>query len=179
MARCGRNVARRTLDVAWHTPTMVLRKLCRAMRRRPTLDFRHVHALAVFTSISAALHGSRVDGADFSHHVLSMAWKQLSGTARCVDHGLQRAALRDVTHGADVVTTRCRESTHAVHALIDATPFDTVQRPTRHVVAPPLLDQGRLAIRAALHGTPRATVASIGSEPRHSQPCGRRSVRCA
>jgi hypothetical protein len=41
-----------------------------------------------------------------------MAWKQLSDTARCGDRGLQRAALRDVTHGADVVTTRCRESTH-------------------------------------------------------------------
>ena len=86
--------------------------LCRAMRRYPTLDFRHAHVLAAFISISAALHGSRVDGADFSHHVLCMAWKQLSGTARCGGRGLQRAELRDVTHGADVVTIRCRESTH-------------------------------------------------------------------
>ena len=179
MALRGRNVARRTLNVAWHTPTMVLRKVCRAMCSGPTLDYRRAHVLVAFISISAALHGSRVDGADFSHHVLSMAWKQLSGTARCVGRGLQHAGLRDATHGVDVVTTRCRESTHAVHALIDATRFDTVPHPTRHVDAPPLPGRARLANRAAPRGMPHATVASIGSEPRHSQPCGRRSVRCA
>ena len=179
MALCRQNVARRTLNVTGHAPTMVLCKLCRAMRRCPTLDCRRAHALAVFTSISAALHGSHADGADFSHHVRCTEWKQLSGTAPCVDRGLQHAALRDVTPGADVVTTRCRESTHARHALIVPRRFDTAPRPTRYVVAPPLLGQGRLAIRAAPRGTPRAAVASIGCEPLHSQPCGRRSVRCA
>jgi hypothetical protein len=91
---------------------MVLRKLCLAMCSCPALGCRHAHVLAAFISISAALHGSRVDGADFSHHVLSMEWKQLSGTAHCAGRGLQHAGLRDATHGADVVTTRCRESTH-------------------------------------------------------------------
>jgi hypothetical protein len=105
-------VALRRRSVAGHTPMMVLRKLCRAMCSGPALDCRRAHVLVAFISISAALHGSRVDGADFSHHVLSMAWKQLSGTARCVGRGLQHAGLRDATHGADVVTTRCRESTH-------------------------------------------------------------------
>lgn len=161
-------------NVAWHAPTMVLRKVCRAMRRYPTLDCRHAHALVEFISINAALHGSPVDGVDFSHHVRSTEWKQLSGTAPCVDRGLQHAALRDVTRGADVVTTPCRESTHAVHALIVPRRFDTAPRPTRYVVAQPLPGQGRLAIRAAPRGTPRAAVASIGCEPRHSQPCGRR-----
>ena len=174
MALRGRNVARRTLNVAWHTPTMVLRKVCRAMRRYPTLDFRLAHALAAFISINAALHGSPVDGADFSRHVLSTEWKQLSGTAPCVDRGLQHAALRDVTPGADVVTTRCRESMHAVHALIVPTPLDTVQRPIRYGAAPPLPGQGQLVIHAAPRGTPRAAVASIGCEPLHSQPCARR-----
>ena len=153
---------------------MALRSHCRAMRRYQTLDFRHAHVLAAFISISAALHGSPVDGADFSHHVRCTEWKQLSGTAQCVDRGLQHAALRDVTPGADVVTTRCRESTHAMHALIVPRRFDTAPRPTRYVVAQPLPGQGRLAIRAAPRGTPRAAVASIGCEPRHSQPCGRR-----
>ena len=174
MALRGRNVARRTLNVAWHTPTMVLRKVCQAIRRSPTLDFRHAYALVQFISISAALHGSPVDGADFSHHVLSTEWKQLSGTAPCVDRGLQHAALRDVTRGADVVTTRCRESTHARHALIVPRRFDTAPRPTRYVVAQPLPGQDRLAIRAAPRGTPRAAVASIGCEPLHFQPCARR-----
>ena len=105
-------MALRGRNVAWHTPTMVLRKVCRAMCSGPTLDYRRAHVLVAFISISAALHGSRVDGADFSHHVLCMAWKQLSGTAHCVGRGLQRVVLRDVTHGADVVTIRCRESTH-------------------------------------------------------------------
>ena len=112
MALRGRNVARRALDVPGHTPMMVLRKLCLAMCSCPALGCRHAHVLAAFISISAALHGSRVDGADFSHHVLSMEWKQLSGTAHCAGRGLQHAGLRDVTPGADVVTTRCRESTH-------------------------------------------------------------------
>ena len=179
MALRGRNVARRTLNVAWHTPTMVLRKVCQAIRRSPTLDFRHAYALVQFISINAALLGSPVDGVDFSRHVLSTEWKQLSGTAPCADRGLQHAALRDVTRGADVVTTRCRESTHARHALIVPRRFDTAPRPTRYVVAQPLPGQDRLAIRAAPRGTPRAAVASIGCEPLHSQPCGRRSVRCA
>ena len=109
-----------------------------AMRRCPALDCRHAHVLAAFISISAALHGSRVGGADFSHHVRSTEWKQLSGMAPCVDRGLQHAALRDVTPGAGVVTTRCRESTHAVHALIVPRRFDTAPRPTRYVVAQPL-----------------------------------------
>jgi len=174
MALRGRNVAWRTLNVAWHTPTMVLRKVCRAMRRSPTLDFRLAHALAAFISINAALHGSPVDGADFSHHVLSTEWKQLSGTAPCADRGLQHAALRDVTPGADVVTTRCRESTHAMHALIVPTPLDTAPRSIRHVFAPPLPGQGQLAMHAEPRGTPRAAVASIGCEPLHFQPCARR-----
>ena len=174
MALRGRNVARRTLNVTGHALTMVLRKLCRAMRRCPTLDCRRAHALAVFTSISAALHGSPVDGADFSHHVRCTEWKQLSGTAPCVDRGLQHAALRDVTPGADVVTTRCRESMHAVHALIGATRFDTAPRPIRYGAAPPLPGQGQLVIHAAPRGTPRAAVASIGCEPLHFQPCARR-----
>ena len=147
---------------------------CRAMRPCPALDCRHAHALAAFISINAALHGSPVDGADFSHHVRSTEWKQLSGTAQCVDRGLQHAALRDVTPGADVVTIRCRESMHAVHALIVPMPLDTAPRPTRYGVAPPLLGQGQLVIHAAPRGTPRAAVASIGCEPLHSQPCARR-----
>ena len=167
-------MALRGRNVAWHTLMMLLRKVCRAMRRCPALDCQHAHALAGFISISGALHGSPVDGVDFSHHVLSTAWKRLSGTVRCADRGLQHVALRDVTPGADVVTTRCRESTHAMHALIVPRRFDTAPRPTRYVVAQPLPGQGRLAIRAAPRGTPRAAVASIGCEPRHSQPCGRR-----
>ena len=131
MAPRGRNVAGRT-------PTKVLRKLCQATRPCPALDCWHAHALAAFISISAALHGLRADGADFSHHVRSTEWKQLSGMAPCVDRGLQHAALRDVTPGAGVVTTRCRESTHAVHALIVPRRFDTARRPTRYVVAQPL-----------------------------------------
>ena len=174
MALRGRNVARRTLNVAWHTPTMVLRKVCQAIRRSPTLDFRHAYALVQFISINAALLGSPVDGVDFSRHVLSTEWKQLSGTAPCVDRGLQHAGLRDATHGVDVVTTRCRESTHARHALIVPRRCDTAPRPTRYVVAQPLPGQDRLAIRAAPRGTPRAAVASIGCEPLHSQPCARR-----
>ena len=167
-------MALRGRNVAWHTLTMVLRKVCRKMRRYPTLDFRLAHALAAFISINAALHGSPVDGADFSHHVRSTEWKQLSGTAQCVDLGLQHAALRDVTPGADVVTTRCRESTHAMHALIVPMPLDTAPRPTRYGAAPPLRGQGRLAVHAAPRGMPRAAVASIGCEPLHSQPCARR-----
>ena len=174
MALRGRNVARRTLNVAWHTPTMVLRKVCQAIRRSPTLDFRHAYALVQFISINAALLGSPVDGVDFSRHVLSTEWKQLSGTAPCADRGLQRVALRDVTHGADVVTTRCRESTHAMHALIVPTRLDTAPRPIRHVFAPPLPGQDQLAMHAAPRGTPRVAVASIGCEPLHSQPCARR-----
>ena len=122
-------MALRGRNVAWHTLTMVLRKVCRAMRRCPASDCRHAYALAAFISINAALHGSPVDGVDFSHHVLSTEWKQLSGTAQCVDLGLQHAALRDVTPGADVVTTRCRESTHAMHALIVPRRFDTLRVP--------------------------------------------------
>ena len=167
MALRGRNVAR-------HTLTMVLRKVCRAMRRCPTLEFQHAYALVEFISINAALPGSPVDGVDFSHHVLSTEWKQLSGTAPCADRGLQHVALRDVTPGADVVTTRCRESMHAVHALIVPTPLDTAPRPTRHVFAPPLPGQGQLVIHAAPRGMPRVAVASIGCEPLHSQPCARR-----
>ena len=172
-------MALRGRNVAWHTLMMLLRKVCPAMRRCPALDCQHAHALAGFISISGALPGSRADGADFSHHVLSTAWKRLSGTVRCADRGLQHVALRDVTPGADVVTTRCRESMHAMHVLIGATRFDTAPRPIRYVAAPPLPGQGQLVIHAAPRGTPRAAVASIGCEPLHSQPCGRRSVRCA
>ena len=167
-------MALRGRNVAWHTLTMVLRKVCRKMRRYPTLDFRLAHALAAFISINAALHGSPVDGVDFSHHVRSTEWKRLSDTAPCADRGLQHVALRDVTPGADVVTIRCRESMHAVHALIGATRFDTAQRPIRYGAAPPLPGQGQLVIHAAPRGMPRAAVASIGCEPLHSQPCGRR-----
>ena len=174
MALRGRNVAWRTLNVAWHTPTMVLRKVCQAIRRSPTLDFRHAYALVQVISINAALLGSPVDGVDFSRHVLSTEWKQLSGTAPCADRGLQRVALRDVTHGADVVTTRCRESMHAVHVLIVLTRLDTAPRPIRHVFAPPLLGQDQVAMHAAPRGTPRVAVASIGCEPLHFQPCARR-----